>query len=241
MAEPVCGVQSMKKAVIFDLDNTLYDYDAADKPATKALAEKGSELLGVPVAEFSMYYEAAKTAVKARHARRAEAHNRMLFCQHVVELLGKSPLPYALELYETYWDVFIENMEPYDGVVDFMKALKEKGLRIAVCTDMMTRVQYRKLRKMGMAGYIDCIVTSEEARCEKPNAVLFQMTLDKLKVLTQEAVFIGDNRRRDVQGALWNAIQPIWFVADRDYEPEEGIFTVKSYRDPRLAEFFELS
>ena len=70
----------MKKAVIFDLDNTLYDYDAADKPATKALAEKGSELLGVPVAEFSMYYEAAKTAVKARHARRAPGEEPPSLC-----------------------------------------------------------------------------------------------------------------------------------------------------------------
>ena len=229
----------MKKAVIFDLDNTLYDYDAVDRLATAALARKGSELLGVPEMEFAMHYEAAKTAVKARHARRAESHNRMLFCQHAVELLGKSPLPYALELYDTYWDVFIEHMRPYDGVLDFMKALRAKGLRIAVCTDMMTRVQYRKLRKMGMAGLVDCIVTSEEARCEKPNAVLFQMTLDKLGVLTQEAVWIGDHRQRDVQGAVWNAIFPIWFVADREYEPEDGLFTVKSYRDPRLMRFFE--
>ncbi len=229
----------MKKAAIFDLDNTLYDYDRADKPAMEALVRKGSELLGVSEADFTVHYDAAKAAVKARHARRAESHNRMLFCQHVVELLGKSPLPYALELYETYWEVFLENMEPYDGAVEFLRELKARGIRTALCTDMMTRVQYRKIRKLGMSEYIDCIVTSEEARCEKPNAVLFQMTLDKLGVLTQEAVFIGDNRERDVQGAIWNAITPVWFVGDRNYEPEEGLLAVTSYRDPRLMEFFQ--
>lgn len=228
----------MKKAAIFDLDNTLYDYDKADRPAMEALIGKGSELLGVSEAEFSVHYEAAKAAVKARHARRAESHNRMLFCQHVAELLGKSPLPCALELYETYWAVFMESMEPYEGALDFLKELKEQGIRTAICTDMMTRVQYRKIRKLGMSEYIDCIVTSEEARCEKPNAVLFQMTLDKLGVMTQEAVFIGDNRGRDVQGALWNAITPVWFVGDRPYEPEDGILTVESYADPRLREMF---
>lgn len=228
----------MKKAVIFDLDNTLYDYDRADKPAMEALVKKGSELLGVSEGEFAVHYEAAKTAVKARHARRAESHNRMLFCQHVVELLGKSPLPYALELYETYWGVFMENMEPYEGALEFLQELKAKGIRIAICTDMMTRVQYQKLRKLGMSQYVDCIVTSEEARCEKPNAVLFQMVLDKLEVLTQEAVLIGDNRGRDIQGAIWNAITPVWYVADRAYEPEEGILAVRSYQDPRLREFF---
>lgn len=233
-----CEVGAMKKAVIFDLDNTLYDYDAADRLAMKALVKKGSELLGVPEMDFSMCYEGAKTAVKARHARRAQAHNRMLFCQHAIELLGKSPLLYALELYEIYWSVFLESMHPYEGAVDFLRELKGKGVKIAVCTDMMTHIQYRKLRKLGMAEYIDCIVTSEEARCEKPNAVLFQMTLDKLGALTGETVLIGDNRRRDVQGAIWNAITPVWFVADREHEEEEGLLIVKSYGDPRLRELF---
>ena len=228
----------MKKAVIFDLDNTLYDYERAEKPAMDALVKRGGELLGVPEGEFAMYYEAAKTAVKARHARRASSHNRMLYCQHAIELLGKSPLPYALEWYEVYWGTFLEKMEPYEGVVDFIKTLKEKEIRIAVCTDMMTHIQYRKLARLGVTGYVDCIVTSEEARCEKPNAVLFQMTLDKLEVLTHEVVLIGDNRKRDVQGAIWNGITPVWFVANREHKPEEGILTVTSYEDPRLRELF---
>ena len=44
----------MKKAAIFDLDNTLYDYDRADKPAMEALVRKGSELLGVSEADFTV-------------------------------------------------------------------------------------------------------------------------------------------------------------------------------------------
>ena len=227
----------MKKAVIFDLDNTLYDYDAAERPAMEALVKRGSELLGVPGMEFSMHYEAAKTAVRARHAGRSEEHNRMLYCQKVVELLGKSPLLYAMELYDVYWDALLSRMELYEGAMDFLKELKEKGIRIGICTDMTTHIQYRKIERLGIGPYIDCIVTGEEARCEKPNAVLFQMMLDKLGVMTQEAVYIGDSRERDVQGALWNAILPVWFVAGREHE-EEGILTVESYGDPRLRALF---
>ncbi len=223
----------MVKAVIFDLDNTLYDYTSNHKAGMSALTEKGAELLHVPASEFAMTFEAGKAAVKGRHAGRATSHSRLLFCQKTVELLGGNPFAVVPVLCKVYWAAFFENMVPYDGAMDFLKELKARKIRTAICTDMTAHIQYRKIEAMGFSQYLDCLVTSEEAMAEKPSAVLFQLALDKLDVASSEAVYVGDSRERDVQGALWNGIRPIYFVGERAYEPEEGIEVARTYAEVR--------
>ena len=43
-------------AVLFDTDNTLYEYEPANKKATKAVGEKLNNLLGITEQEFLIKY-----------------------------------------------------------------------------------------------------------------------------------------------------------------------------------------
>lgn len=226
----------MKKALIIDLDNTLYDYTAADKVAFKALVEVGARELQVSEELFIENYLKARDVVQERHRRRASSHNRMLYAQMTAELLGKSPLPAALTLYEAYWRAFFGSMTLFDGVEDALTRLKENGVKLAVCTDMLARVQFQKIRVLNLSKYFDAIVTSEEARAEKPSAVPVQMLLDKLEMRTRDVVFIGDGYERDVLGAKYSGLTPIWFKGNKDRA--QDVLIVDSWRDEKIFEIF---
>lgn len=226
----------MKKALIIDLDNTLYDYTSADKVAFKNLKETGARELDVTEEAFNEAYLKAGAVVKERHDRRASSHNRMLYAQMTAEILGKSPLPVALTLYEAYWSTFFDSMQIYDGVVETLTELKRRGVKLAVCTDMLARVQFQKIRALGICEYFDAIVTSEEAGAEKPSSVPVQILLDKLEMRTNEVAFIGDGYEKDVLAARYSGLTPIWFKGDE--EKAKDAIVVNSWRDAKLFEIF---
>ena len=66
---------------------------------------------------------------------------------------------------------------------------------------MTPYIQILKLEKMNILEFIDFIVTSEEAGEEKPSAKLFQMCLNKAGCLKTECLFIGDDIKKDYEGA----------------------------------------
>ncbi|MBR3721726.1 MAG: HAD hydrolase-like protein [Selenomonadaceae bacterium] len=226
----------MKKALIIDLDNTLYDYTKADKIAMEAVVTAGAAEFSVSREEFLKAYMEARNVVKERHAKRASSHNRMLYAQMAAEMLGKSPMPVALTVYEAYWKAFFASMEVFDGVTEALTELKSRGVKLGICTDMLARVQFQKIRTLNLSRFFDAIVTSEEARDEKPSAVPVQMIMDKLKVRTGEAAFIGDGYEKDVLGAVYSGLHPIWFKGD--LTRAENATVITSWRDSKLFELF---
>lgn len=63
----------------------------------------------------------------------------------------------------------------------------------------------------------ETFITSEDARCYKPDSVIFQHTLNCLSLTKNDVIFIGDSITCDVIGALQTGIDVIWL--NRDNKP----------------------
>lgn len=126
--------------------------------------------------ELENYYKTAERSwIRELGSDTAAIHNRLLRIQCMLELMKQPLFPHAFNMYHTYWDTLIQRSRPSKGVVDFIKELKKRGIRIGIGTDMTAYIQYKKLEALGVAPYVDFIVTSEEAGVEKPHPHFFEL------------------------------------------------------------------
>lgn len=202
----------MIKAVIFDLDNTLYNFDAANEFGIRALAAYTEPVFGWDYPRMKDLYEESREKLTERMGDVGSAHNRLLRFQNLLEE-KKLPLhPHALEMAKAYWRGVLDNMALSPGAREIMEELRRMGVRIGLGTDMTAYMQYEKLIRLGLMEYMDFIVSSEEAGTDKPGNAFFMLCARKAGCLPGECLFIGDNIVRDYGGAAAAGMQARWFI-----------------------------
>lgn len=200
----------MYKAIILDLDDTLYAYESLNEAAVSALQDYTCNIFGVSAEEFSKAYGWARNETKKMLGETGASHNRILYCQKTLEYLGKRPTKCALDMYEAYWGYMLKNMVLREGVLELLEYCADEKIKIGICSDLTTHIQHRKLRQLGITNYVDAIVTSEEAGAEKPAPVMFKMILSKLGVNPEDALYVGDSLKKDIMGAEAEGIKALW-------------------------------
>lgn len=209
------------KAVIFDLDNTLYDYDTCNELAEKNLYKTISISFGISEEQAEGLLIQAKRNIKKQLGTEvAASHNRLLYMQNICEQMGKSPLMYSFKFYNAYWDTMLDHMYPFDYVKPLFVELKKRELKIGILTDLTAHIQYRKLEKLEITKWIDCLVTSEEAGAEKPSNKMFDLMLKKLGMCPEEVLMVGDSPKKDIEGANKVGMEGILV---KGYSPERLI------------------
>lgn len=219
----------MIKVAIFDLDDTLYNYEQINKLAINRLCEYTCNILKISEQEFREAFEYGRKATKEGLDDCAAQHNRMLYCQKALEYLKVKPALYALEMYDMYWNTMLENMTLNEGVIELFELLKERDIKIGICTDLTVHIQHRKIRKLGIDKYIDCIVSSEEVGREKPDPRMFELCLKKLNIQPEEVIYIGDSFKKDIIGAQNVGIKSFWFNGEFEkVSKEQDVKVIKS-------------
>ena len=200
----------MLKAVIFDIDGTLYDYNAAHTHAFAALTDYACDAFGLTPERFEALHREADLLLRQRTGDHCAAiHNRLLRYQLVLELIGR-PVVFAPRLEKLYWDTLILWMKPNPGLHEAFNFIKARGMTLGICTNMTADWQYAKLERLDILHQVDFMVTSEEASAEKPDRRLFELCVEKTKCLPSECAFVGDSLKDDALGAKAAGMRPIW-------------------------------
>lgn len=223
------------KTVIFDIDNTLYSYDENHIYGMKAMEDYCKSVFGISREEMDQYYKKSGQLVINRIGSEVAAiHSRLLRTQCMLELMGQPLFPHALNMYHAYWDTLIRQSQPTKGSLEFIKELKKRNIRIGIGTDMTAYIQYKKLEALGVAPYVDFIVTSEEAGVEKPHTHFFEVCVEKAKVRAEECAFIGDSLTKDVEGASENGLKGIWYTKGEEVQGESKYPLIRSYDEVNI-------
>ncbi|MBQ9632552.1 MAG: HAD-IA family hydrolase [Lachnospiraceae bacterium] len=208
----------MIKAAIFDLDHTLYNFMDCHEVATDAVYNYVNAHFGL---DRKSYEEKVAWAMRRTEEKigvlNASTHSRTLRYQTLLEDIGASALEHAYPMCQLYWNTFYERMVLPPVVKQVLCALKAKDIRILIATDMTCDVQMEKIRVLGIAPYIDFLVTSEEAGAEKPDERILDLCVHKAGVGREECVFVGDHPRKDVTGSMDYGMQAVWC---RHFDPE---------------------
>ena len=79
---------------------------------------------------------------------------------------------------------------------------------------------------MGIDDYFDVILISEIEGVRKPELEIFQLALDRLGVLAQNSIFVGDNPTADISGAKNAGMRAIWKRNSDWLEPTDADATI---------------
>ena len=206
----------MLKTVIFDIDNTFYNYDKANVVAREAIDTYAERNLGMTAEEFHAEYDRVFSELMDYIGEKAASHNRLIRLKTILEDHSLPLEPHALNLYNLYWDTIIECAESYDGYLEALEYVRSKGLKIGIGTNMTARVQFLKMEKLKVLPYVDFFICSEEVGEEKPSQKLFERCLEKAGCRAEECLFIGDSLKHDIIPSLQVGMKALWF------KPEGG-------------------
>jgi putative hydrolase of the HAD superfamily len=212
----------MTKTVIFDLDNTLYSFDDANKIAFETLLDYVDKNLDISLERFIAIHEELKTALPQDSS---VCHNRMIRFQKILEMENLPLYPHALEMYNVYWNALLDAAVPSDGALSTLEELKQRGIRIGIGTDMTARIQFVKLTRLGLMPFIDFMVSSEEACAEKPASKFFDACMEKAGCERKQCMFVGDSIKKDVLGATNAGLVGIWYNPENK-ETKENVTSI---------------
>lgn len=209
------------KGIIIDLDDTLYNYKKAHDVALKEVILFAKRTLSINEEKIKEGFNKARKKTHIDLSGKASSHNRLLYFQKMLEELNINSMIYALDLYNQYWNEFLQNMFLYEGIEEFLEKIKILNIKVCILTDLTSHIQYRKIRKLKLEKYIDYIVTSEEAGVEKPHTHMFYKALDKMKLSKEDVIIIGDDYNKDIIGATNMEMKGIWINhknIERDFD-----------------------
>jgi putative hydrolase of the HAD superfamily len=93
----------------------------------------------------------------------------------------------------------LRHITPYPGVKKTLAAIRERGYAMAVVTDAEHSDAMLRLGKCGLTSFFDCMVTYDKVGRKKPAPDPFLAALDAVSARPEEALFIGDSPRRDIE------------------------------------------
>ena len=212
-----------RKAVLFDLDDTLFDHQHARRAALAMLQRSHAPLAGRSIRELEVLHErhlqATFELLAVRKLDLAESRRermRLLFADHGVELAPDSAAR-AEAFYRRAYDVA---RRAVTGVEWLIPALLQCGVKLAVVTNGFAIEQQEKLRLCGLSAAFRAVVLGGDLGLSKPDPAIFRRALAALEVGVDEAVVIGDSWSLDVQGARNAGIAAVWFNRCGDPHPE---------------------
>ena len=221
----------MIKSVIFDLDDTLYDFSSLHPGALKQVAAYAQTNLGLSREDFDALHREAFRRQKARLDGSAAIHNRLIRYQLLLEAAGK-PIAHAPEMANIYWTTLLNRIRPMPGAIETLGRLRLMGFTIGIGSNMTAAWQFAKLKRLGLIAYVDYVVTSEEAGAEKPDARLFELCAEKSGCAPEECAFVGDHLEGDALGARNAGMNAIWFHPKDDAtEAPAGITRVRAFSE----------
>jgi len=111
---------------------------------------------------------------------------------------------------------------PYVGIFpevnDVLEKLKNNRIALGVASSIPTLFLREHLRKFNIDGYFDTVTGQEDCDEQKPSPKPIVITIDKLGIRPQEAIYVGDMEEDIIAGKEANAVT-VAIVRNESYHP----------------------
>ena len=177
----------MIKAIIFDLDDTLYNEVDFVKSGYKVISKKISKDYNI---KESLIYEKLITLFNKS--------SKNVFNRLLDDLSIKYDTNYINELITLYREHY-PNIKLTNEVIEILTNLKSKGYVLGIISDGNYITQKNKCDALKLNKYFDEIILTDKYGKEywKPNPYTFKLFIKKFKLYEENIIYIGDNPKKD--------------------------------------------
>lgn len=196
------GVIVLLKAVVFDLDHTLFDRYATIKEIIPCF-RKGLKI-NPHITDDFIYAELSWADRQYVH------HGWQEILAHLCSK-GVFAEPPVYSEYESFvLSCFKTVAVPLSFTDGVLQQLKDDGFLVGLITNGSHEVQTAKLEMLGITHYFDEIVISGDEPYHKPDPRVFHLICDRLGVKPAEMMYVGDHPKFDVDGSRNAGCIPFW-------------------------------
>ncbi len=223
----------MIRGIVFDINGTLVDIltNEADDNIYRILSNL-LDYQGVALSPDNvrrLYSEINKRQRRCSAEKFPEFDVVAIF-DEIVELCGgvytrslpkgrRRELP--LLLAEVFRAASRFRLELYPGVIAVLDELRLR-YRLAALSDGQSAWAFPELRSVGLEGYFDPVIVSSDLGFRKPDARMFELLLERMKLAPEEILFVGNDMYRDVFGAARLGIRTVFFRSNQGDQRPSG-------------------
>ncbi|WMW21149.1 HAD family hydrolase [Methanolobus mangrovi] len=212
------------KGVIFDMDNTLFDFVKAKIAACTAIIKHIGT--GDPH-ELLSYFRRDKYGFED--------------VENISDYLVEYDL-YSQEIFQECCTIYqrekIHTIELYPDVKRTMLELKSMELSIGILTDADKMNARKRLQKVDLCGCFDSLFTFDMTGWKKPSHEPFMYALDSMGLAAHETLFVGDSLRRDISPSKQIGMMAVYAVygdcnppVDSQFVEEKPDHVINNFRD----------
>ncbi len=205
------------RAVLFDLDGTLMDHDAARVAGLQAhLAGRLPELEARELERLdgewrrleALHYDeyaSGRCSFQEQRRRRAYGMHEALGRELESDAAADEWFAAYLGHYRGAWSAFEDAIPALDALVTVNDEIK-----LAVVTNGEGEPQRAKLAAIGLAERFALVIASGEVGVSKPDRAIFLLACERLGVEPANAAHVGDRLDLDANGAARAGLRGIW-------------------------------
>lgn len=193
------------KAVIFDMDDTLYGEKEYVRSGYRKIGEAFPQIQGAEEKLWRLFEEKKPAIDEFLKAEGLDTPENKEKCLHI----------YRYQQPEVHL---------YPGVKEMLERIREKGISLGLITDGRPEGQRAKIQALGLEALFDQIIVTDElggAEFRKPHPLAFEMMKEQLGVEYAQMCYVGDNIKKDFTAPDQLGMKSIWF------QNRDGLYTVK--------------
>jgi len=195
--------------LLFDADNTLFDFDAAEAGSLRAVCAS----LGVEMDRqtYNLYHHINKKCwADFEKGKLPQKEIQITRFSRFLDRLESEADPIAVG--NQYLEGLAKSKTLIEGTVEMLDKLKAMNLELVVITNGLKQVQRAHFKHTGLTDYFSEIIVSDEIGVSKPHKAFFDYTFEKIKQKDKSKVLIiGDGLASDIKGGMKYGVDTLWF------------------------------
>lgn len=209
----------MITTILWDVDGTLLDFDAAERAAIRALFQKYG--LGECTDAMLKRYSEINDGFWER-LERGEITKQEVLLGRFTQFFGEYGIDASIAAaFNADYQLKLGDTIVYrDDSFEIVRSLRGK-VRQYVVSNGTVAAQTKKLQRSGFDKLMDGVFLSEQLGVEKPNVGFFERVFAAIRPANlSEIMIVGDSLTSDIQGGMNAGIKTCWYNPEKKPVPE---------------------